>query len=246
MKLQQGWIVGLAGVSLVACGVSEVSEEAASAPVEEAAAPESVETAPISTRLEAAPACDSLGYDEGRQDCVLVLGEDMLVFFDYGTSEGDSFREGSPLTIAVNPVDGVDYQSFEETVYTPGYPELADVNNDGQLELMVPTSTGNVNTSWSVYQQLEGGLAARGSVSGLGLEYNETSGLASISARSSAASWVVEHYLLDETGLEPAFTRFIALGEESETCEVLLGPAFERSGLDLGQVLDDCELRGAE
>merc|ERR1712018_668278 len=107
-------------------------------------------------------------------------------------SEGDSFWEGSPLTIAVNPVDGVAYQSFEETVYTPGYPKLADVNNDGQLELMVPTYLGNVNTNWSVYQQLDGALAKAGEVNGLGLSYDDQTGLAAISARSSAASWVIQ------------------------------------------------------
>lgn len=239
MKLLQSLIVGLASVSLVACGVSDTVEEAAVVPVESVATPSEVEQEPISARLAAAPSCDSLAYDQGRTDCVLALGEDMLVFFDYGPVEDDSFRGASALTIAVNPVDGGDYQIFEESVSTPGNPELADVNNDGRLELMVPTYLGNVNTNWSVYQQLDGALAKAGEVNGLGLSYDDQTGLAAISSRSSAVSWVIQRYRLDEAGLSLVYALNTDMAEQ--TCSLEQGPAFAASGLNANDILTRCE-----
>lgn len=231
MRLEQGLILGLASVSLVACGLSDTVEEVASTP--------DAEQEPISARFEAAPACDSLGYDQARTDCVLALGEDLIVFFDYGPVEDDGFRGASALTIAVNPVDDGDYQVFEETVSTSGIPEVADVNNDGMLELMVPTYLGNVNTSWSVYQQLGGGLAKAGEVSGLGLSYDDQSGLAAISARSSAVSWAIQRYRLDEAGLALVYTLNTDMAEQ--TCSLDQGPAFAASGLNTNDILTRCD-----
>ena len=239
MKFEQALIVGLASVALVACGVSDTVEEAASAPVEDVAGPSEVEQEPISARVAAAPSCDSLAYDQGRTDCVLALGEDLLVFFDYGPFEGDGFRGASALTIAVNPVDGGDYQVFEETVSTSGNPELGDVNNDGMLELMVPTYLGNVNTSWSVYQQLDGGLAKAGEVSGLDLSYDDQTGLTAISARSSAVSWVIQRYRLDDAGLTLVYALNTDMAEQ--TCSLDQGPAFATSGLNANDILTRCE-----
>ncbi len=239
MKLQQSLIVGLVAVSLVACGVSDTVEEAAVAPVESVEATSEVEQELITARVAAAPSCDSLAYDQGRTDCVLALGEDMLVFFDYGPVEDDGFRGASALTIAVNPFDGGDYQTFEETVSSSGNPELADVNNDGLLELMVPTYLGNVNTNWSVYQQLDGALDKAGEVSGLGLSYDDQSGLAAISARSSAVSWVIERYRLDEAGLTLVYALNTDMAEQ--TCSLDQGPAFAASGLNANDILTRCE-----
>jgi hypothetical protein len=75
-------------------------------------------------------------------------------------------------------------------------PELADVDADGLNDILIPLSTGNVNTTYGVWLQRAGLTFTRaGELGSLPLRTPE--GVIFAQGRSSAASWTSEFYTLE-------------------------------------------------
>lgn len=197
---------------------------------------------PDFTHDEGLPWCDMIQFSGEHEDCALVLEDGRVLEFDY-TANGAEDEWGdsaTALTVTLHTRAGRALQTIEETVgRTFGYPEISDIDNDGDEELMIATYTGNVNTTWSVWQQTPDGFVAAGEVGGLSLEYNEDTGFATISSRGSASSWSIEAYQLTADGLVSVYT----LNSDLYTmnCSVDEGPAFAGSGLDAAAMEAECE-----
>jgi len=93
-------------------------------------------------------------------------------------------------------------------------PSLEDFDKDGKLDILLPLETGNVNTTWAVWRQVDAGKFVRaGEPSGVSLEKTE-SGYIAAPARSSANAWSVAFYKLEADALQPIATAEItAQGE---------------------------------
>jgi hypothetical protein len=142
--------------------------------------------------------------------------------------------------VLVNAASEQLLQSFSEprgTAYDG--PSLVDIDNDGDVELLVPTETGNVNTTYRVHQQTEDGFAFAGEVSGLGLEYDSENGFSAISGRINAAAYYYEAYRLEADGLVLVYA--LETNYMDENCLLSEGPGFAQSGLDAAAIIAACE-----
>ena len=95
--------------------------------------------------------------------------------------------------------------------------------------------TGNVNTAYALWTQTAPGPFIRvGEISGLGVD-PRGDGLFSISARSSAASWVINFYTLNNDALQEIAFAEITLSDtdESQTCTVSDSGGLAAYGLSL-------------
>jgi len=193
------------------------------------------------TQSAEVPQCDVIDYDGAHIDCVLLLNDDHTLFLDF-TADAAQDEWGDPVELlevsVMKPGMGV-VQTFTETVgNTFNYPALADVDNDGDLELMIATYTGNVNTTWHVWQQTADDFLFAGEVNGLGLEFNEETGLSVISSRGSAVTYYWDGYRLEENGLVAVYSLMTDL--HARTCTLDQGPGFAESGLDADAILAAC------
>jgi hypothetical protein len=131
-------------------------------------------------------------------------------------------------TIEVQVVaDGQGGQRISEASQgTPLAPTLADLNGDGQPDLLIPLMTGNVNTTWAVYAANQDATYTRlGEISGIGWGPSAT-GLLAVPARSSAASWEVDFYDVEPGGLTLIATVETAIQEAgaTPTCNLIGTP----------------------
>lgn len=237
MQVQLG--VSMFAVSLLAaCGADEAgTHEVAEAP----AAAEDF-SQPDFTHQEGEPWCDMVDYQGEHVDCALQLRNDSILYFDYtaDAAVNEWGEQADALEVTHRQADGTLLQTFNESVgRTFAQPELADVDNDGDMDLMIPTYTGNVNTTWRVWQQIDGTFHFAGEVSGLGLEYDPDTGFTSISSRGSAVTYFREVYRLGADGLTSAYT--LETDVDAQRCGFIEGPGFASSGLDRSTIITRCQ-----
>lgn len=79
-------------------------------------------------------------------------------------------------------------------------PQLQDIDGDGRADILIPRVLGNVNFEWGVWIYDGARYRRVGELSGVEVE-RTADGLIAVPARSSASSWNVRYYRLDESGL---------------------------------------------
>lgn len=84
-------------------------------------------------------------------------------------------------------------------------PKLQDVDGDGRADILIPRVLGNVNFEWGMWISDGARYRRVGEISGVQVE-RTADGLIAVPARSSAASWSVPYYRLDESGLHHLVT----------------------------------------
>ncbi len=188
----------------------------------------------------ALPQCDALDYVGAHEDCALVLVDGRQIAFDY-TPDAATNEWGEPIEsveISLFSTDGRLVQGFADTAgQTFAYPSLADIDGDGDVDLLLPQATGNVNTTSHVWLQGEAGFVAAGSINGIGIE-PEGDGLMSVAARSSAAEWDTTYYIARDNQLIGLFSVSSDLSDNS--CSVN-----DREGglAEIGLTLDEATAR---
>ena len=194
--------IGYTGIALALAGLLTVS-----ACAQDAASP----------GIAALPQCDGLEYTGAHEDCALALADGRQISFDFtpgaATNEWDEPIEA--LDIVLFSADGQLVQGFADTAgRTFAYPSLEDVDGDGDVDLLLPQETGNVNTTSHVWLQGDAGFAAAGSINGIGIA-PEGDGLMSVPARSSAAAWETTYYIARENRLLGVFSISTDLSDNS-------------------------------
>jgi len=186
--------------------------------------------------------CTALQYDGMHHDCTLTLNDGRQLIFDFtADARADEWGERiSLLDISVIEAEAGVVQTFSESVGdTFNYPELADIDNDGDQELLIPTYTGNVNTTWRIWQQGVDGFQFAGEVNGWGMAFDEDTGLSTISSRGSAVTYYQEAYKLEEGGFVGVYTLMTDM--HVRDCTLDQGPGFADSGLDADDILVECQ-----
>lgn len=137
--------------------------------------------------------------------------------------------------------DGAELQSFgEEHGNAVSGPSLQDLDQDGDLELIVPDFTGNVNTVYRIWQQVsDERFEPAGELSGFDLTPDVQTGLIGISSRGSAVQYSYNTYVLTEDGLVLVYQ--LDTDYADAACVLTQGPAFEASSHDADLLLNACE-----
>jgi hypothetical protein len=188
-------------------------------------APDTTAEAPAggmpSAKRVALPDCAAVeAHDAGADgwkhpDCRLVFPDPsgLAIEARYAPAEDDS----TEVTVQVVQTGDKTIQTFKERMgNTFNGPELVDFDKDGKVDIQLPLETGNVNTSWAIWRQVEDGKFVRIQADDLsGVELTKTdSGYIATQGRSSANEYYVSFYKLIETKLEPVATvSVIARGE---------------------------------
>lgn len=83
-------------------------------------------------------------------------------------------------------------------------PTIQDIDGDGRADILVPRETGNANTLYGVwiFNGARGAYDRVGQIEAVGIE-RTSDGLIAAAGRSSATSWAINFYKLDENGLRP-------------------------------------------
>jgi hypothetical protein len=116
--------------------------------------------------------------------------------------------QAGAVTVNVIGERGQIAQTLVETdVFEYHMPSIEDVDGDGRGDILIPRVTGNVNTEWGVwvYSGERQHYERAGDISGVEIE-RTADGYLAVPARSSAASWNVRYYRLDESGLHHLVT----------------------------------------
>lgn len=177
--------------------------------------------------------CDELEHGEGAmQNCSLQVPG--------GTLQFNYEEDGLYLT---QHVDGqVGWVSFpvQGVWQARNIVRLSDLNADGVEELLIPIGTGNVNTSYLLWQQTATGIfQPAGELSGYGVGPSErVPGLIQVGSRGSAVTHYEAAYRLTPDGLEPVYE--MVADYQVEGCRFVLEPAPD-AGLDPDALLNACE-----
>jgi hypothetical protein len=185
------------------------------------------QTAPATYDLSLYPACADVEDLATATDGCVLTQEPMLHALVVDLAEGK---------VNVQVVAGGEGgQLIQEEAQGPSFiPTLADFNGDSQPDLLVPLSTGNVNTTWAVYAASQDANYTRlGEFSGIGWGPSAT-GLIAVPARSSAASWEVSFYDVEPGGLTLIATVETALEREgaAPSCRLLGTPVLGAQTMD--------------
>lgn len=197
MKLR--FAISAAALALAACSPAPASDEPA-APAGGASA-----------KRVALPDCETVeAQDQGADgwkhpDCRVLLpdGSGLAIEARYAPAEDESIE----VTVQVVQTGDKTIQEFKERMgNTFNGANVKDFDGDGKADVLLPLETGNVNTSWAVYRQMEGPTFVRvGEPSGVSVVKTET-GYIAVQGRSSAADYYVSFYSLTPTELKPVLT----------------------------------------
>jgi hypothetical protein len=188
---------------------------------------------PDFTHAEGDPWCDMAEYEGQHVDCGLMLeGDRMLGFaFTQGGAEDEFGDPAESVDITLSSVDGTVWQTFSDIVGSSFfYPSVEDIDGDGDLDLLLPQYTGNVNTSFHVWIQHGVEFIEAGRVNGavIGPAAGE---LISVKARSSAAEWEESFYAVTDGRLDGLFGTSTNLADG--TCTVNDWGGLERLGMSV-------------
>ena len=198
-------------------------------------APESDPAAPATGEAPAAkrmplPDCGGIeAQDAGADgwkhpDCRLMLPDTsgLAIEARYIPAEDESTEVKVQV---VQTGDATIQEIVERMGNTFNGPNLEDFDKDGKTDILLPLETGNVNTTWAAWRQLDAGKFVRvGEPSGVSI-VKTASGYIATAARSSANEWSISFYKLEGDALEPIATADItAEGEPDKitgtTCDV--------------------------
>lgn len=210
--------VCLAALALAACSPAPDTASEAEKPAGETPSAKRVGL-PDCASVEAQDA----GADGWKHpDCRLMFPDQsgLAIEARYAPAEDDS----TEVTVQVVQTGDKTIQEFKERMgNTFNGPELVDFDKDGRIDIQLPLETGNVNTSWALWRQVEDGKFARiqaDDVSGVSLE-KTASGYIAVQGRSSAAEYYVSFYKLAGDALNPVATvRVIGKGEPDKVTGV--------------------------
>ncbi|MEQ1931789.1 MAG: hypothetical protein ABL957_14830, partial [Parvularculaceae bacterium] len=173
---------------------------------------DAAEGPPIAAKRMPLPDCADVALDSGAApDCRIQSTDKAGLAFEARRSE-----EGGVTTetIAVVGPGDATLQTIEESVEASAAPpHLEDIDADGRDELMIPLSTGNMNTTFAVWRSVgdEAAFARLGELSGVSFSATEDGALA-VASRSSASEWVVEYYRINGETLN-ALARAVVAAE---------------------------------
>ncbi len=186
------------------------------------------------------PDCGALDYDGSHADCRLALsdGRDMAFDFTAGAASNEWGESIESVDITLAGADGQVEQAFADTAGRSfAYPSLADVDGDGDFDLLIPQETGNVNTTSHVWLQDGERFITAGSINGVGID-PVGGGLMAVHARSSAAAWETTYYIARENRLIGLFSVSTDLSDNS--CSV---NDWDGGLADAGLTLDEATAR---
>jgi len=196
-------LAGVMALGLAACGPAP-SEEAANAGG----------VAPAAKRMPL-PDCGAveaadLGVDGWKHpDCRLMLPDQsgLAIEARYAPAEDDSTEVKVQV---VAPGDATLQELVERMGGTFNGPSVEDFDKDGKSDILMPLETGNVNTTWAVWRQVEGQKFVRvGEPNGVSIVKTD-SGYIAVQGRSSASEYFVDFYKLDADVLKPLLTARVA------------------------------------
>lgn len=174
-------------------------------------APEGEGAGEVAAKRLPLPDCATVeAQDQGADgwkhpDCRLMFPDQsgMAIEARYAPAEDDSTK----ITVQVVATGDATLQTFEERMgNTFNGPLLEDFDKDGKTDIQIPLETGNVNTTWALWRQVDGNKFVRiGEPSGVSIVKTDSGYLAS-QARSSANSWGVSFYKLVGEDLQPVVT----------------------------------------
>jgi hypothetical protein len=146
-------------------------------------------------------------------DCRAMFDDQsgMAIEARYKPAEDDS----TAITVSVVAKGDATIQTIDERMgNTFNSPSLEDFDKDGKIDILVPLETGNVNTTWAAWRQVDGGKFVRvGEPNGVSIE-KTASGYIATPARSAANEWSIAFYKLEADQLQPVLTAdVIAQGE---------------------------------
>ena len=169
-------------------------------------------------RLPLADCTSVQAIDQGADgwkhpDCRAMFPDQtgMAIEARYKPAEDDS----TEVTVQVVAKGDATLQTIDERMgNTFGAPSLEDFDKDGKIDILIPLETGNVNTTWAAWRQVEGGKFVRaGEPNGVSIEKTQ-SGYIATPARSAANEWGVSFYKLEADQLSPVLTvGVVAQGE---------------------------------
>jgi hypothetical protein len=199
-------------LSFALCAAALGAAACSPAPTEDAGAGKAEKRLPL-------PDCGSVeakdaGADGWKHpDCRAMFADQsgMAIEARYNPAEDDS----TAITISVVAKGDATAQTIDERMgNTFNAPSLEDFDKDGKIDILVPLETGNVNTTWAAWRQVDGGKFVRvGEPNGVSIE-KTASGYIATPARSAANEWGISFYKLDADQLQPILTAdVIAQGE---------------------------------
>jgi len=221
---------------LAVCAIALAASACSPAP-----APEGGGAAAPAAKRMPLPDCATIeATDAGAEgwkhpDCRLMFADQsgMAIEARYAPAEDDSTK----ITVQVVAPGDATTQSFEERMgNTFNGPMLEDFDKDGKVDIQLPLETGNVNTTWALWRQVDGGKFVRvGEPSAVSLVKTD-SGYIAAQARSSANEWGVSFYKLEGEELKPILTADVtAQGEPDKitgvVCEITDDGGLAATGL---------------
>lgn len=164
------------------------------------------------------PACDDPDI-EPRTDCVLAIDDSVgwLVGFDFSPN-----AEAREVEIIVIAADGAPFQRFDLALER-GFrmPMLADLDNDGLQDVLVPLSTGVVNTDWAIFfGDFTGLIEASSPFNGHTVSPFQD-GLVAVHARSNAAQHFVTLYARTDASLDQQALLSVEFEEDGARCRLV-------------------------
>lgn len=168
-------------------------------------------------------------------DCRLMFPDQsgMAIEARYTPAEDDS----TSISVQVVAPGDATLQTIEERMgNTFNGPTLEDFDKDGKIDIQLPLETGNVNTTWALWRQVDGGKFVRvGEPSAVSLVKTD-SGYIAAQARSSANEWSISFYKLEADTLQPILTADVAAQGEPDkitgvTCEITDDGGLASTGL---------------
>lgn len=148
--------------------------------------------------------------DEGADgwkhpDCRAMMPDNsgLAIEARYAPAEDESIE----VTVQVVQPGDTTVQEFKERMgNTFNGPNVKDFDGDGKADVLLPLETGNVNTTWAVWRQVDGPKFVRvGEPSGVSVVKTE-SGYIAVQGRSSAADYYVSFFKLLPEELKPVLT----------------------------------------
>jgi hypothetical protein len=180
--------------------------------------------------------CADVAFSRGTLDaheCRLEANDETMHFKFAAVEEG-----AGDISAEIIGARGEVRQVISETgVFEYLLPHVHDVDGDGRADLLIPRSSGNVNTVSAVWLfNGERGVYERvGEINGVSVNRTED-GLVAVASRSNAASWNVAFHRLDQSGLLMVASVDIEgmerVGETLRTrCRLADAPGIEALGL---------------
>lgn len=203
-------ILAAAAALVAACSPAPSNEDAAPAD----AAPAAAKRIPLPDCAEVE--AQDLGADGWRHpDCRLMLTDasGLAIEARYAPAEDESTQVTAQV---VQPGDATIQEIVELMGATFNGPTIEDFDKDGKADILLPLETGNVNTTWAVWRQIEGHKFVRvGEPSGVSINKTD-SGYIAVQGRSSAAEYFVDFYRLESDTLKLALTVRVTADAEGD------------------------------